>query len=468
MLTDKAVCELFPEATNLIPVPSQPGVVRVMNDRQPVGIGFYTDDVLPIPAYSGKPVRTFVALDMAGTIVGLKIVSHEEPILVVGVRPTDLEKFVDQYVGKQVSDKLKLGRQVREGYTNIDGLSGATITSIVINKSVTVAAKKVYSLVTDQALSPEPEEPLWFQSWKEGLWKIIVLLTGLGVLLFVMFFQDWFVVHPAVFASLRTGYLIFTVLFIGIVCGAQLSVFNIFAFSRVLKEGFEWDSFLIDPVVYILWAFVALSILLWGRGVFCGWLCPFGAVQELVHKISRSLNLKQYAFPELVHERLWAIKYFVLLSLVGLSLDSIERVIPFIEVEPFKTVFSLNFNRSAAFVVYAIILIVVSAFNTKFYCKYVCPLGAALSIATRFRIFDWLRRYNECGSPCQVCSVDCSVGAIRSTGEIIETECHYCLECQSTYWDEARCPVMVKKRDRRERHARREQLIPQQPRDITD
>jgi polyferredoxin len=222
------------------------------------------------------------------------------------------------------------------------------------------------------------------------------------------------------------------------------------AFFHSLSGGFSWDTLLIEPVIFLLWAFVAISILLWGRGVYCGWLCPFGAAQDLISKLATRLGFEGYRLPQMVHERLWAIKYFILIALVGLSLDSMISAARLAEVEPFKTTFILRFAREPAFVIYAVALLVVSAFNSKFYCKYLCPLGAAISFATRFRIFDWLRRRSECAHPCQSCGHQCQIAAIKPTGEIIDNECHYCLECQVSYWDEHRCPPLVEKRKKRE------------------
>jgi NosR/NirI family nitrous oxide reductase transcriptional regulator len=107
--------------------------------------------------------------------------------------------------------------------------------------------------------------------------------------------------------------------------------------------------------------------------------------------------------------------------------------------------------RHWPFVVYALLLLALSMVVRKAYCRYLCPLGAALTFPGRFRIFDWLRRRRECGRPCQICARECEVRAIRPTGEIIENECHYCLDCQVTYWDNCKCPPLIEKRKKRER-----------------
>ena len=69
------------------------------------------------------------------------------------------------------------------------------------------------------------------------------------------------------------------------------------------------------------------------------------------------------------------------------------------EVEPFKTAITLKFDRQWWFVAYAVFLLVINIFTRKVYCRYVCPLGAALAIPTKLRLFDWLKRRKECGSP---------------------------------------------------------------------
>ncbi len=264
----------------------------------------------------------------------------------------------------------------------------------------------------------------------------------------ILFLQDWLTRYRSLVRYIRIGFLVYTLVFIGWYGLAQLSVVNVLTFTNALMRDFRWETFLIDPLMFILWAFVAVTLLLWGRGVFCGWLCPYGALQELVNKISLRLKVPQLEIPPIVHERLLAIKYVVLLGLFGLSLQSMADAVRYAEVEPFKTAINMHFMREWPFVLYAAGFVIISAFNSKFFCKYVCPLGAALTIPGRFRIFDWLRRRKECGHPCQICAVECPSQAIRPSGEINLNECHYCLDCQITYWDAYKCPPLVEKRKR--------------------
>ena len=299
----------------------------------------------------------------------------------------------------------------------------------------------------------EAEEPMWVRAWKQRWPEVAVLLAGLGFLTVVLFLQDVLVRQRRLVVRLRTGFLLFTVGFIGWYALGQLSIVNVFTFLGSLVRGFRWETFLVDPILFVLWTYVAAAVLLWGRGVFCGWLCPFGAMQKLLNEAARRLRVPQLVLPSLVHERLLAVKYVILLVLFGISLQSLATAERFAEVEPFKTAILLHFQREWPYVLYAAALLAIGVFSSKFYCKYLCPLGAALALPTRLRVFDWLKRRKECGRPCQICANACEIQAIRSTGEINAHECHYCLDCQVIYWDDRICPPLVERRRRRERAA---------------
>ena len=126
----------------------------------------------------------------------------------------------------------------------------------------------------------------------------------------------------------------------------------------------------------------------------------------------------------------------------------------FAEVEPFKTAIILKFVREWPFVVFAVGLIVIGLFIERFYCRYLCPLGAALAIPGRIRMFEWLKRWPECGSPCQRCAKECPVQSIHPEGQINVNECIYCMHCQELYHDDHRCPHMIQVRLKREKYER--------------
>ncbi len=546
---------IFPDAEALGEFEGTPPSAAVLKGGRTVGYVLLTEDILRIPAYSGRPINTLVGIDTEGRIAGLAIVHHDEPILAVGITQERLNRFVSQYQGKSVFDKIIIGAK-REGYVAIDGITGATITVMVENASVTRSAKMVAeargirppatapaerkqetgaSPLTSQGapvaaeaakptsslppateaipeaepktprvsstspaqekrskqtatgkpqpgdgaatrpsvrlepqsapltdrptVQPAQEEPAWVSIWKSRIFDISILTGGLIMLTFVLVFQDWLARDPTLLTYVRNGFHVYTLFFIGWWGLAQLSVINVLTFTGSVMSGFRWENFLIDPMLFILWGFVAMTLLLWGRGVYCGWLCPFGALQELILIASRKLKLPEVEFSDAVHERLVALKYIILILLFGLSLQSITEAAWYAEVEPFKTVISMRFQREWNYVLYALILIGVAAVNRKFYCKYLCPLGAALAIPGRFRLFEWwLRRRKECGKPCQVCANQCSVRAIRQTGEINANECHYCLDCQVIYYNDKVCLPLIDRRKRRE-----QQLVRGQP-----
>lgn len=311
------------------------------------------------------------------------------------------------------------------------------------------------------AAAEEASRPMWLTLWYQKSVEISVLGAALLVLTAILFFQDSLARRPTLLHWLRRGYLVFTVVFLGGYALAQLSVVNVLTFVHALFEGFRWELFLTDPLIFILWVFTAGSILLWGRGVFCGWLCPFGALQELINELARKLKVPQYELPFAVHERLWAIKYIILLVLFGVSLESMATAERLAEVEPFKTAITLRFDRQWWFVAYAVGLLVINLFTRKVYCRYVCPLGAALAMPTRLRLFDWLKRRKECGNPCQLCAKECEIQAIHPDGRINANECHYCLDCQMTWHNENKCPPLINKRKKRGKATATDpQLIP--------
>ncbi|MEH6347050.1 MAG: 4Fe-4S binding protein [Bermanella sp.] len=633
-------------------------VVVAYKNNKAIGFSFSNDQIISVPAYSGKPINNLIAMNAKGDIIHAELLEHHEPILLVGIPEIKLENFVSNFIGFNVTDKIRVGSG--GGENTIDAITGATVTVMVVNEAIMKAANKVakhfsianlkddskqrakvktklfekkswqqlldmgavnnmrlsqqdvndifqgipaasqsehenpqenfidlyftslnipsigrnilgedeYSYLMKTALKPgdvafavmangdysfkgngyvrggifdrtqihqsnqvtvfrdldyirlsdvyiegfpgfsemaifisraknefdvgspwqlellirrqtgpvestfqsfysdaqpiehyidrpviEEPMPLWQRVWHQRSFQVVVVIAALLLLMGIIFAQDYLVKFPKVLHRIRTAYLLFTVFFIGWYSLGQLSVVNVFTFVAAVYTDFHWDLFLLDPIIFSIWGFVAVTLLLWGRGIYCGWLCPFGAIQELINELARKLKVKQLEFPFGVHERLWAIKYIILLGLFGLSLESLSLAERYAEVEPFKTTILLKFQREWGYVFYALLLIVISIFNRKFYCRYICPLGAALAIPARISLFDWLRRRKECGDPCQLCAVECEIKAIDKDGRINRNECHYCLDCQMTYHDDHKCPPLINKRKKKEKRA---------------
>ena len=324
------------------------------------------------------------------------------------------------------------------------------VTVAVPEAAASANGKQAAPSAANEAAEPAPE-PLWVRVWRSRVVDIVILCSALVFLTAIFFFQDFLVRRPVLYDRVRLGFLIFTLFWIGWYVHAQLSVVNVLTFVNALRTDFSWDYFLIDPLIFILWFGVAASMLFWGRGAFCGWLCPFGALQELLNRVAKALRLPQIQVPFGVHQRLWPIKYMIFLLLFGLSLYSLSLGEEAAEVEPFKTAIILHFARNWPFVLFALAVLAPGLFIERFYCRYVCPLGAALAIPARMRMFDWLRRYRECGNPCQRCGNECPVQAIHPEGYINPNECIQCMHCQMLYHHAYKCPVMIQRRLKREK-----------------
>ena len=296
-----------------------------------------------------------------------------------------------------------------------------------------------------------PEKALGWQAiWLSHQVRIAILGVGLAALTVILFLQDVISRRRRLHRVIRVGFLLWTLVWLGWYAGAQLTIVNLITYIHTLVTDFRWDYLLADPLVAILCAFTLVGLFLWGRAVFCGWLCPFGALQELVNNAARWLRIPQLAIPIALHDRLIAVKYLLFLGLVVVSFLSWDLAMTGTEIEPFKTAIILRFMTEWPMVAYALVIVAASLFVERFYCRFACPLGGGLSILGRVRMFQWLRRHPQCGNPCRHCETVCPVGAIKQSGEINMNECFYCLDCQVAYYDDQICPPMVWRRKRQQ------------------
>ncbi len=241
-----------------------------------------------------------------------------------------------------------------------------------------------------------------------------------------------------------------SIFFVGFGLLAQPSITQVLTWFHALLFQWKWELFLSDPFIFLFWIFIIITVFVWGRGLFCGWLCPFGSLSELLHKVGEHIGLKRFQFmPSMKwHNRLKWIKYGVFFTLLAVSMFSMGLAEKLAEVEPFKTTFLVGmFNRAWPYTLFVAFLLGLSLFMERPFCKYLCPLGAALAMPSTFRWFG-LKRKQECDT-CKACAVGCGSLAIDEHGRIDHRECMHCLDCMILYTDEHACPPLAKERKRR-------------------
>ncbi|MDO9709733.1 4Fe-4S binding protein [Paracraurococcus lichenis] len=308
------------------------------------------------------------------------------------------------------------------------------------------------SQVLAAAYEPQPglflrEAPDAAGGWRalaaERAAELGLLAAALALLLVALARQRWLTASPRGFALFRAGFLLFTLGVIGWQAQAQLSVVTLAGLVRAAAGTGDLSFLLYDPASLLLWGVTLATLVAWGRGTFCGWLCPFGALQELARQAAAPLRLRQVRVPPRWDARLRRVKYLALALVLGSALLPAPWAEAAAELEPFKTAITLGFDRSWPFVLYAGGLVVANLVLHKAFCRWLCPLGAALVLGGRLRVPDWLARREACGSPCQLCRVRCDYGAIRRDGGIDYDACFQCMDCVVIHNDRRQCVPLV-------------------------
>lgn len=285
--------------------------------------------------------------------------------------------------------------------------------------------------------------PEWLSSWRARAGELAVIGASLLLLTWLLARPQAVAAVPRRLRRFRPGFLVFTIGYLGWYAQGQLSIVQLTGALKSLLAGQGLEIFLYDPVSLLLIAFTLASLLIWGRGSFCGWLCPFGALQELVNLGARRLGVRQRRLTAGAQRLARGLRTGLLLVLCLLALVAPRWAAVLVELEPFKTVITVGFSRSWPYLAYAGLLLAVGAVYFRFFCRVLCPLGAALALGGRLRRLDWLPRRRECGRPCQTCRARCDYDALAADGSVGYADCFQCLECVGIYHDPQRCaPVL--------------------------
>lgn len=211
--------------------------------------------------------------------------------------------------------------------------------------------------------------------------------------------------------------------------GGVVSIYQLAATGTYVKKVHE-SSLILMFIVFAL-AFIAGPI-------FCGWVCPFGSFQEWLGNIGKKLFGKKYNrfIPRKIDRYLRYLRYLVLGWVIYVT--AVSGILIFADFDPYFALF--NFWTGEVAVTALIILgvvVVLSLFIERPFCKYGCPYGAVLGLFNLFRVFSIRRNETTCIN-CKKCDVICPMNITVSTGKTVrDHQCISCMQCSS----ENVCPV---------------------------
>lgn len=182
---------------------------------------------------------------------------------------------------------------------------------------------------------------------------------------------------------------------------------------------------------FILGIGLLVGVLVAG-GAFCGWICPFGAVQDFLTWLRGKLRIREIRVPVRLDRILRYGRYIVLATILYQTVVTMK--LWFGEWDPYRTLFGLGwlfeFNLLESWVAYAVLVGVLAAsfLVERAWCRYLCPLGGAISLLGNFSLLRIRREGSECKG-CAVCDRPCPMKLNVATANTISSDCIGCLAC---------------------------------------
>ncbi len=389
-----------------------------------VGTAFVTTEVVPEESWGYRDqIATLVGVDRKGKITDLKVLSElESPRYTKGFL-RDGSSFLTQFKGKDAGDNFVLENDV-------DAITGATITSSAITRSIQAGLQ----LVTEEVLylQVERDNPVKHVFFQHLLWQIDFILLWMTVCLALLsFFKKSEFLH---YFTLGLSFA-----YLGVHMGGGFSTNDVLTLlSRhqpVFLNNLYWYSLVV----------IAIGLTVIAGRFYCGWLCPFGAFLEILHRVTPI----EWTIGESTDKFLKIVKYVNLAIIIGVALMVVNNNLATYLVgiiEPFATFFNLHGDIISW--VWLILILVCSAAVSRFYCRYFCPLGAFFAILSGLCSFLKLRqlRVSLPQDNCKGCGLaqkHCQMGAISYNKELKKplvdgSECFMCNTCAAI------CPVQSK------------------------
>jgi uncharacterized protein with FMN-binding domain/polyferredoxin len=199
-------------------------------------------------------------------------------------------------------------------------------------------------------------------------------------------------------------------------------------YQMIIRGNFNFLQALPSLVEFVA---VMLLTIIAGRW-FCGWMCAFGAYNDLIYFISKKIFKRKFKVDEKVDSILKYVKYIILIFIIIISwtigsniLGSTSPWDVFGQITNLSTVIS---NLLIGLIL--LVLITIGAFFIeRFFCRYLCPLGAVFAIVSRIGITKINKPKADCGK-CRACTMNCSMGLqLYKIDGAKGGDCINCLKC---------------------------------------
>jgi polyferredoxin len=259
-------------------------------------------------------------------------------------------------------------------------------------------------------------------------WQQIVSSQSLDLILFTAFAALALTSFFRKSVKLKYVTLVASVAYLGLYKSQLLSIVNVFGVMGgnlpIFKYNLGW---------YLFAVFSVATTVLFGR-LYCGRVCAYGAMTQLLDPIVPARF--RYDVPLGLERHASKIKYAILAGVIVYFLATRDMSI-YRYVEPF---WIFTGHETTAMWIAVGVLLVATVFVRNLYCRFLCPLGAALGLLSRLTIFG-IKRWSECNT-CKLCEKTCQWGAIEGP-KIIMTECVRCDDCERLYMDQQKCPHWI-------------------------
>ena len=226
--------------------------------------------------------------------------------------------------------------------------------------------------------------------------------------------------------------LIFLILLPGLYANAFLGIKVLY--QGLLNHNFSFAASL--PVLISTISVIPLTLFL-GR-FFCGWMCAFGTLGDMMFFIGNKIFKFRFNINERVDSVLKHIKYlvFVLIFFIVWSLDNVN-ISAFSPWDAFGSLFNLPHLPDFSYVikeitigfVLLVLIMIASMFIERFFCRYLCPMGAVFAIVSNLKLIRIKKPSALCGK-CKACTKHCPMGIpLYSTNRADSAECIDCMKC---------------------------------------